>query len=186
MTGRDRRLKFEYDTLMRRFEGRDDISISTRSFNNVGMPVEYMVKYQIRSICSVENMDLLGSSGATNPPVFADCFFMGIDIPDGYPCIDSQPAYRFLTRSDDGNPIPHPWHPNIRWFGDFAGRVCMNTPDTYTEIAWCVERVSRYLKYEIYHALNEPPYPEDQQVASWVIRQGEPEGWIFFNKSVYE
>jgi hypothetical protein len=41
-----------------------------------------------------------------------------------------------------------------------------------------VKRVASYLTYERYHAVAEPPYPEDLQVAAWVIRQAEPNGWI--------
>ena len=53
-------------------------------------------------------------------------------------------------------------------------------PDTYTDLAWAVERVAQYLRYEIYHAVSEPPYPEDLKVAAWVIRQGEPKEWTVF------
>ena len=129
----------------------------------------------------MEDVENLGKPGVVNHPVFHDRFVLSITIPPDYPCIDAGPVFRFLTEDGNGNPIPHPWHPNIRWFGEFAGRVCVNTPDTYTDIEWCVERIACYLKYEKYHALNEPPYPEDQQVASWVIRQGEPNGWVPFN-----
>ncbi len=178
MSGKDRRLLYEYDVLKRRLDGRNDISLEVTDRNASGMPIGYNVRYLIHSICAVENIDSLGIPGVQNPPIFAEEFIMRIEIPFDYPCIDSQPSYRFLTVANDGSGIPHPWHPNIRWFGKFAGRVCLNTPDTYTDIAWCVERVAHYLRYEIYHALNEPPYPEDQQVAAWVIRQGEPNGWV--------
>lgn len=182
MTGKDRRLEFEYSVLTERFGGRDDISVEVTSRNAAGMPTAYMVEYRIRSICSVEHVESLGLPGSVNPPLFADRFRMSVEIPRDYPCIDAQPVYRFLTEDADGSPVPHPWHPNIRWFGGYAGRVCVNMPDTYTEIAWCVDRIARYLRYEVYHAINEPPYPEDQQVAAWVIRQGEPRGWVYFNE----
>ena len=182
MTGRDRRLEYEYKTLMERFGSGGAVSVDVTGRNHAGMPVAYSVGYGIRSICSVRNLESLGCPGVENPPVFADRFRMVIEIPHDYPCIDSLPSYRFLTEDEGGRPIPHPWHPNIRWFGAFAGRVCVNMPDTYTDIAWCVDRIARYLSYELYHALNEPPYPEDQQVAAWVIRQGEPKGWINFNE----
>lgn len=182
MTGKERRLKYEYDTLMVRLGHRSDINIDvTRCREGSGVPDAYKITYLIRSLCGVENIENLGKPGVVNKPVFHDRFILSITIPPDYPCIDSSPAFRFLTEDDNGIPIPHPWHPNIRWFGEFAGRVCVNTPDTYTDIEWCVERIASYLKYEKYHALNEPPYPEDQQVASWVIRQGEPNGWVPFN-----
>lgn len=175
---------FEYDTLQARLGARKDIRMQVLDRNVSGAPVRYRIDYFIRSICGVENVEGLGMPGVKNPPVFADAFSMVIDIPSDYPCIDAQPSYRFDTLSPDGSPKPHPWHPNIRWFGEFAGRVCVNTPDSYTEIAWCVERIAAYLKYELYHALNEPPYPEDQQVAAWVVRQGEPDGWVPFKVTI--
>ena len=80
------------------------------------------------------------------------------------------------------NEIPHPWHPNIRYFGEFAGRVCLNTLNSHTSLAWCVDRVALYLRYDLYHAIQEPPYPEDPKVARWIIQQGEPNEWIFFDQ----
>jgi hypothetical protein len=56
--------------------------------------------------------------------------------------------------------------------------------DTYTDLVWGVERVGHYLRYDIYHAVSEPPYPEDLKVASWVIRQGEPNEWIYFDNEI--
>ena len=43
-----------------------------------------------------------------------------------------------------------------------------------------VLRVERYLKYQMYHARNTYPYPEDQNVAEWVREEGEPNGWVHF------
>ncbi len=181
LSGRQRRLLYEWQQLEDRLEGRSDIRFHAIKWDAVGLPIAYLVEYQIRSICGVEQVERLGEPGISNPPLFADDYQMCIELPPGYPCVDAQPALRFLTHDDAGNPIPHPWHPNIRYFGDFAGRVCINMADTYTDLVWGVERVAQYLRYECYHAINEPPYPEDQQVAAWVIRQGEPQEWIYFS-----
>jgi hypothetical protein len=54
--------------------------------------------------------------------------------------------------------------------------------DTYTDLLWGIRRVASYLRYETYHALMESPYPEDLKVAAWVIRQGEPNGWLLFEQ----
>ena len=151
-------------------------------YNLNGLPVKYLIEYGIRSICQVNDVDKLNKPGSDNSPVFASVFFMQIDIPENYPCIDAPVSFRFLTQDSTGEPIPHPWHPNIRFFGEFAGRVCLNTPDSYTSLAWCVERVALYLRYDLYHAFPEPPYPEDLRVAEWVVKQGEPKGWIFFGQ----
>ena len=138
--------------------------------------------YHIHSICSVERIEQLNEPGVSNPPIFASLFQMRIDLPVNYPCIDALAEFRFLTCDAEGQPIPHPWHPNIRYFGEFAGRVCLNAPDTYSGLAWSVERIAHYLSYDRYHAIQEPPYPEDFKVAEWVIKQGEPNRWIFFDQ----
>lgn len=178
--GRDRRLLYEWQQLEVRFDGRHDISCQPIRYNAAGLPTAYLVNYQMKSICGVADMEHFGERDVQNPPIFATDYQMRINLTDGYPSVDAPPVFRFLTHDDEGRPIPHPWHPNIRFFGDFAGRVCINMPDTYTDLAWAVQRVAQYLRYEIYHATNEPPYPEDQKVASWVIRQGEPNGWTVF------
>lgn len=183
LTGRNRRLQYEWRRLEERFGKRSDIVVSVLAANGAGMPVRYGVEYRIRSICGVDQVERLGEKGIANPPLFADRFRMELVLPPAYPCVDGAPEYRFLTSDTDGNPIPHPWHPNIRWFGPMAGRVCLNMNDTYTDLAWGVDRIAGYLRYELYHALSEPPYPEDMQVAAWVVRQGEPNEWIFFDQN---
>ena len=182
LTGRNRRLQYEWRRLEERFGKRSDIVVSVTAANAAGMPVRYGIEYRIRSICGVEQVERLGEPGITNPPLFADRFRMELVLPPAYPCVDGAPQYRFLTSDSLGNPVPHPWHPNIRWFGPMAGRVCLNMSDTYTDLAWGVDRIAQYLRYELYHAVNESPYPEDQQVAAWVIRQGEPNEWIYFDQ----
>lgn len=180
MTGRDRRLQAEWQEIQRQFGGRQDIICRPTAFSGAGLPERYEVEYLIRSICGIENVEALGTAGVSNPPVFADRFVLGIDLPEEFPCVDAPPEFRFLTSAVDGSPLPHPWHPNVRWFGRMAGHVCLNRTDTFTSLAWGIGRIEEYLRYERYHALNEPPYPEDQQVAAWVIRQGEPNEWIYF------
>ncbi len=182
LKGRNRRLYHEWQLLQQRLSGRSDIVCQPVARNAAGLPVQYRVDYYLRSICGVEDVDHLDDRSVSHRPRFARHFVMVIELPDSYPCVDGQPVFRFLTTDEEGQPIPHPWHPNIRYFGQFAGRVCLNRDDTYTDLVWGVERIALYLRYERYHALAEPPYPEDQQVAAWVIRQGEPNEWIFFNQ----
>lgn len=180
LSGRNKRLLHEWRKLEQCLDGRSDISWSVLATNAEGLPVRYRIDYHINSICGVTNLEHLNEAGVVNEPLFADHYQMLIDLPAKYPCVDGAPAFRFLTADADGQDIPHPWHPNIRYFGDFAGRVCINMADTYTDLLWGIERVAGYLHYDCYHALAEPPYPEDLQVAAWVIRQGEPKGWIPF------
>ncbi len=182
LTGRNRRLLYEWQKLEDQQQHRPDISCRVLRRNSAGLPTAYLIGYHLLSICGVEHLEQLGERGVSNPPVFARDFLMRIDLPPGYPCIDALPAFRFLVSDEAGNAIPHPWHPNIRYFGDLAGRVCINMTDSYTDLAWVVDKVSAYLRYERYHALSEPPYPEDMTVAAWVIRQGEPREWVFFSQ----
>lgn len=182
LKGRNRRLFHEWKQLDERISRRNDISYRVTRLNTSGLPVQYEVSYQIRSICGVKEMDKLNEPGISNEPVFASHFKMQIDIPEDYPCMDAMPACYFYTETTDGKERPHPWHPNIRYFGEFAGRVCLNAPDSYMDLVWYVERIALYLRYELYHAWQEPPYPEDMKVARWVIKQGEPMNWIYFDQ----
>ena len=177
LSGRNRRLLHEWQQMDEALSARHDIRWSVRRTNAEGLPVSYCIDYHIHSICGVTNVERLGEQGFLNQPLYADRFRMIIDIPDAFPCVDGAPVFHFLTEDENG-PIPHPWHPNIRFFGPMAGRVCLNRTDTYTDIVWSVKRIASYLTYERYHAVNEPPFPEDQLVAAWVIRQAEPNGWI--------
>lgn len=166
MTGRQRRRQYEYEQLQKLVAQRSDISIAVTRKDADGIPCAYAVDYHIHSICGI-NED--------GTPIFADHFRMVIDIPDDYPQVDAPPRFSFVT-----DVIP--WHPNIRYHGDMAGHVCINALNTFADIAWGVERVALYLRYELYHALPEPPYPEDQTVAEWVRHTGEPNNYIFFNQ----
>lgn len=173
MTGRDRRLAYEFGQLTERLEHHHEINLIVESRNQNGFPNRYLVEYNIRSISGVAEEN--------GEPQFADRFLMRIDIPSDYPSVDAPAEYRFLTEDPDTHqPIAHPWHPNIRYYGELAGRVCLNAFDSFTDLAWGVLRVGEYLRYERYHAVNEPPYPEDQRVAAWVVRVGEPNDYIYF------
>lgn len=182
LKGRFRRLFHEWKRLDERLLTRKDIACEITRLNAKGLPTQYHITYFIRSICGVENVERLDEPGVENEPKFASRFKMQIDIPEDYPCMDALPSYCFFTETAEGKEIPHPWHPNIRFFGDFAGRVCLNAPDSYMDIVWYVERIALYLRYELYHAVQEPPYPEDMKVARWVLRQGEPMKWIYFDQ----
>ena len=133
-----------------------------------GMPIVYLVLFRIKSIIGVEDPDEQG----LQKPVFGDKHRLRITIPNNYPSADGgYPDFTFLTDV---------WHPNIRYFGDFKGHVCLNFENsgTSTPIAEFVEKIAAYLRYDEYHALDEEPYPEDQTVASWVREQAEPKGWL--------
>ena len=176
LSGRNRRLLYEWQQLEQGLAGRSDISWQISKTNAEGLPVGYLIDYHIHSICGVTDVERLNEPDVENKPLYADHFRMQLDLPAKYPCVDGAPVLNFLTSTPTGKPLPHPWHPNIRYFGAFAGRVCINMADTYTELLWGVRRVASYLRYDTYHATLEPPYPEDLQVAAWVRCQGEKYG----------
>ena len=183
LSGRDRRLLYEWQQLDKRLQGHPEISYTVKQCNAQGLPTDYRISYRLRSICGVEAVEQLEDPEVDNPPLFADCFRLQLLLPAGYPRVDAPARFQFQTRDPAGAAIAHPWHPNIRYFGPFAGRVCLNMPDSYTDLAWGVERIAHYLRYDCYHAIAEPPYPEDPRVAAWVREQGEPNGWIYFDQT---
>lgn len=182
LTGRNRRLFNEWKAIDSQLYNRKDIRYEIRRRNDLGLPIAYKIEYNILSICGVDNLEFIGEKGIVHTPIFAEKFILWIDIPLLFPNIDAYPKYYFKTTDEDGNDIPHPWHPNIRFFGMFAGRVCLNHIDTYAGIIQTIYRIASYLRYERFHARNEPPFPEDLKVAQWVLEQGEPNGWIYFSQ----
>lgn len=180
LKGKSRRLYNEWKAMHTELACRSDIRFEVIRCNADGLPVSYHVVYHIHSICGIAGEPQWPCEGKLFPPCFADEFHLMIEIPRGYPDIDAVPSYRFMLSDENRNPIPHPWHPNIRYDGSFAGRVCLNQPDTYAGIAWAVKRIGQYLRYERFHAEQTPPYPEDLRVARWVREQGIPQGWIYF------
>ncbi|MCF0166743.1 MAG: hypothetical protein HUJ89_06265 [Bacteroidales bacterium] len=169
MTPRQRRLSNEYAGLQRLAAARPEISVQVTR-EEMGVPVRYLVLYHLRSLCGVTNVEHLGEDGYENEPLYADEFRLSVSFPPSYPAIDAMPVLEFEVCDEEHRPIPHPWHPNIRYFGAFSGAVCMNYTDSYDSVAWAVDRVLSYLRYELYHAENEPPYPEDLKVARWVLQ----------------
>ncbi|MGP1447536.1 MAG: hypothetical protein ACTTKO_08475 [Candidatus Limimorpha sp.] len=174
--GKNRRLMHEWLAIDQRFHDDPSIIYIIRKRNADNLPIMYEIVFKVKSFCGVLDPDENG----LRKPFCADVFRMNIKIPNNYPAVDSKLEFKFITTDEEGKEIPHPWHPNIRYFGDFAGRVCLNTPacGTFTDLAWYVDRVIAYLKYEKYHALNTPPFPEDNAVAEWITEQAEPNGWI--------
>lgn len=177
-TGRNRRLYNEWQMMEQSLASHPLVSCHVERNNSAGLPIEYRIGYDIPSFCGVEDIDHVNQAGVVNHPIIAPHFEMIIYLPDNYPCVDGLPRYCFTPMGADGQEIAMPWHPNIRYFGMMAGRVCLNMPDTYASLAQAVMRIARYLTYDIYHAEAMPPYPEDLTVAQWVREQAEPMGWI--------
>jgi len=159
--GRDTRLYNEWKMMDAAYASHQDISYHVSKRNPAGMPVEYIITFRIKSIIGVEDPNVQG----LQKPVFGDEHILRITIPNNYPSADGgYPDFRFITDV---------WHPNIRYFGDFKGHVCLNFENsgTSTSLVEFINKIAAYLRYEEYHALDEYPFPEDPTVAQWVISQ---------------
>lgn len=182
LSGRDARLLKEWKELdalcaKRRAISADPrrptISYIVRRRNVLGLPTEYEIWYRCKSIVGIRE-DML-----PREPIFGYLHKMSILLPNNYPAADGNPIFTF--RSDV-------WHPNIRYAGSFKGHVCLTIKEmgVLAALKDLVLRVERYLKYQLYHAQNTYPYPEDQTVAEWVREEGEPNGWIPFTQDMPE
>jgi len=176
LSGRDMRLWKEWKELDRLCDSRraqnphrPSISYIIRRKNVMGLPVEYEIWYSVKSITGVEE------GRPPREPIFGNLHKMKIVLPNNYPSADGNPIFTFITDV---------WHPNIRYSGKFKGHVCLTIKEmgVMASIKDLVLRVEQYLKYQLYHAKNTYPYPEDQNVAEWVVEEGEPNGWTKFGQ----
>ena len=180
LSGRDQRLLAEWqglDTLCRKRKhaGKDprkpSISYIIRRKNVIGLPTEYEIWYRCKSIVGVKD------TGIPREPIFGYLHKMSISLPNNYPAADGNPIFTFKTNI---------WHPNIRHSGSFKGKVCLTIKEmgVLASLKDLVVRVEQYLKYQLYHAKNTYPYPEDQNVAEWVREEAEPNGWTRFGQDM--
>ena len=182
LSGRDARLLQEWKELdnmccKRRASSPDirkpSLSYIIRRKNATGLPTEYEIWYRVKSIVGVEDTE------PPRKPIFGYLHKMSVVLPNNYPSADGNPVFTFITDI---------WHPNIRYSGSFKGHVCLTIKEmgVLASIKDLVLRVERYLKYQMYHAQNTYPYPEDQSVAEWVREEGEPNGWVKFAQDTPE
>lgn len=182
LSGRDARLWKEWtelDSLCARRKAaaenprKPSISYIIRRKNVLGLPTEYEIWYRVKSIVGVEDTPI------PRKPIFGYLHKMSIVLPNNYPSADGNPIFTFRTDI---------WHPNIRYSGSFKGHVCLTIKEmgVLASLKDLVLRVERYLKYQLYHAQNIYPYPEDQNVAEWVREEGEPNGWTRFGQDMSE
>lgn len=182
LSGRDARLWKEWkelDSLCAKRKASADnprkpsLSYIIRRKNVMGLPTEYEIWYRVKSIVGVKDTPV------PREPIFGYLHKMSIVLPNNYPSADGNPIFTF--RSDI-------WHPNIRYSGSFKGHVCLTIKEmgVLASLKDLVLRVERYLKYQLYHAQNTYPYPEDQNVAEWVREEGEPNGWTRFGQDMSE
>lgn len=182
LSGRDARLLQEWRELDHLCQKRKaasqnprlpSLSYVIRKKNFMGLPTEYEIWYRCKTIIGVQD------TGIPREPVFGYLHKMSIVLPNNYPSADGNPIFTFLTDI---------WHPNIRHSGSFRGHVCLTIKEmgVLASLKDLVLRVEQYLKYQLYHAQNTYPYPEDQNVAEWVREEGEPNGWTRFGQDMPE
>ncbi|MEL7120632.1 MAG: ubiquitin-conjugating enzyme E2 [Bacteroidota bacterium] len=144
-----------------------DIEISsTRGPQRV--PDEYVIHYRVKSIVAVDEYSL--------EPIYGNHHKVRITLPHDYP-----------LRAAEIYMVSEAWHPNIQGKGKFKGRVCGNTRDfgkSY-ELYQLVIRIGEILQYKNYHALNEPPYPEDSDIAKWIVDYAEPKNIVNKYKRIF-
>ena len=131
LSGRNRRLLYEWQQLEQGLAGRSDISWQISKTNAEGLPVGYLIDYHIHSICGVTDVERLNEPDVENKPLYADHFRMQLDLPAKYPCVDGAPVLNFLTSTPTGEPLPHPWHPNIRSIWPIPIPNCCGASDAW-------------------------------------------------------
>jgi len=171
--GRDFRLFKEWDLLEKKYgnDSRVAAIIVKKQNAKSKLPEKYEIVFNIKSIVGVKPKNEKGME----EPVFGNKHKLTIELPENYPSADGLPKFMFVTDV---------WHPNIRFFGDFKGRVCLTFPDCSltTPLTEYVDRIVDYLTYDDYFAEDRYPFPEDIIVAEWVREQAEPNKWLNFTQ----
>ena len=163
----------------------DVIKYIIRKRNREGLPLEFEVIYNLKSIVGVKESRLNGNDEnqvETQPyrePVYGDEHRLSIVLPNNYPsAFGGNPEFKMITDT---------WHPNIRASGKFKGRICLNNKDLGVSVGLDerIIRVGKYLQYQIYWANESYPWPEDKSVAEWVREEAEPNKWVNVNEGIF-
>ena len=162
---RDRRLAHEHLSLVEVCEKSDklDYEITARRGR---LPEVYRITYNLKSIVGIDD---------DQKPIYANRHVAEIRLPIEYP---TQRAECYM--------LTDAWHPNIKWAGNYKGRICVNAKvfGKLYGLGELVVRIAELLQYQNYHAQDIPPYPEDTQVAKWVREYAEPNDIINLSKGI--
>lgn len=119
-------------------------------------PKAYQIQYKVQSIIGVDE---------NKNPILGYEHTVEVRLPKHYP-VEPVACYA----------VTNVWHPNIKWDGNYKGRICGNLKDfgkTYS-LDLLILRIGQILQYKNYLADNVPPYPEEEKVAAWVRDYAEP------------
>ena len=181
-----RKLLKEWKKIEHLCNNSDVISYIVRKRNREGLPIEYEIIYNLRSIIGVEKPteELVNINGRSEKkpvrkPKYGNEHRLSIHLPNNYPnAYGGNPEFRMISDT---------WHPNIRSAGKFKGRICMNDKDLGVAVGLDkrIIRVGKYLQYQTYWANDSYPWPEDQNVAEWIREEAETMGWINMQEGIF-
>lgn len=159
---RDERLIKEFDAISELCQKTSKIAFEVGYKNKRGIPEEYRVYYRnIKSIIGINPDD---------SPIYDINHIAQLTFPKSFPGT-SHPEIKMISDI---------WHPNIKSKNPSKGRVCLNTKQL-SKFSTCADLIylcGELLQYKNYWAIWEPPYPEDETVAKWVIDYAEPHGIV--------
>ena len=165
---RDNRLALEHQLLRALCNQSEVISYTAVERKGALPPEKYLISYKLKSIISIDN---------DQNPVFGYNHQAVITIPPEFP-LGGQPICYMKTSL---------WHPNIKYSGHYAGRICINAQALghWHTLDMLVLRIGQMLQYKNYHAINIQPYPEDAEVARWVREYAEPNDIVNREKRIF-
>jgi ubiquitin-protein ligase len=167
---RDTRLVKEYNAIDELCSKTSKINYEVVTTNKRGIPERYKISYNnIKSITGI-------NSEFDKSPIYGFNHDAVLNFPIDFPGT-SHPEI-FMT-SDI-------WHPNIKSKDPKKGRICINAKQIskYHGVEDLIYRVGELLQYKNYWAIWEPPYPEDEEVAEWVISYAEPNNIVNREKGI--
>ena len=165
---RDNRLATEHELLDDFCKQSKLISYEAKKRKGGLPPERYLIHFKVKSIIGID---------ASQKPIYGEDHTAEIKISPEYP-LGGQPGCYMTT------PL---WHPNIKFDGEFAGKICINKEALghWHTMDMLAERIGEMLQYKNYHAINTPPYPEDAKVATWVRDFAEPMNIVNKKKGIF-